>query len=346
MRAAEPARGRNSAAPRQRLCILLAMLTVASVAQARGAPAGRKLEEARTLFRAERYEEACPRFEEVTRARPTDGAAWADLGLCELRRGRREASIRASLRAVREGDERVRSSAYYNLWVVGERLAVPTQTPSCMDVEAPAELACTRRARLCTYAVEDGGNGGGKHYTGVWLTDAAAPLAPPDSDEDGSRPDRVAVLLSASLWISSKRCDFNGAFRPPVFDRVLARCQAASPRGEHCVLRVRGALMEAVLPGTSIPGQQLFPLTDAEKQQARVASRQCLRELAVEERENSGNYCHLLVVDPCRRRVGVACDVRARRRLDWRFQQEPPTSPQEQIRVEEHSWQPSEQLTP
>jgi hypothetical protein len=40
---------------------------------------------------------------------------WADLGLCELKRGRRQPSVHASLLAVRWGDEKVRKNAYFNL---------------------------------------------------------------------------------------------------------------------------------------------------------------------------------------------------------------------------------------
>jgi tetratricopeptide (TPR) repeat protein len=331
MSATAPSRGLRGATSGWRRCVLWAALCVATVAQAQSTP----LEEARRLYRAGRYDEACPRFEAVTRARPGDGAAWADLGLCELRRGRREASLRASLRAVREGDERVRASAYHNLSLAGQRVPVPTAAGVCVDVEAPAELACSQRARVCTHEVSEDGSGGGIRYRGVWLTGADNLAAPPENEDD-SRVDGVAVSLSASMWISSKRCDFAWSFRPPVLERVAARCRAASSEDADCDRRARLALSEALAPTGE--GAPTFPVTDGEKEEARVASRQCLRELAEEERQGSGTYCHLVAVDPCRRRVGVACDARARWRLDWRFQQDSATPPYEKLRVEELTW--------
>jgi hypothetical protein len=342
MRATAPG-GRGTFIPG---CVLLAALSVATVAQARGTPAEGALEKARGLYRAARYAEACPLFEEVTRARPGDGSAWADLGLCELRRGQREASIRASLRAVREGDERVRASAYHNLSLAGHRVSVPTMSGACVEVDAPTELACARRARLCTHHVSDGGNGGGTDLSGVWLTDADNPEGPPRAVDEGSRVDGVAVLLSANMWISTKACDFAWSFSPAVFERVLARCRSSSTDDADCERRARVALSKAVSPAALEEGTQSFALTDREQQEARAASRQCLAKLNEEMKQGSGNYCHLVVVDPCRRRVGVACDARAQWRLDWGFQQEQPNPPRERLRVEELTWQPWAQDLP
>ena len=341
-----PGQTHHHSVSRFRHCVLLAALSVAVVAQARGAPAPRTLEEARALYRAGRYAEACPRFEEVTRAQPDNGAAWADLGLCELRRGQREASIRASLRAVREGDENVRVSAYRNLSTAGHRVAVPTGTDSCLDVEAPAEFACPRRARFCAHPISDEGNGGGKVYLGVWLTDTDNPEPPPKGLDD-TRSDGVAVFLSASLWVSTKACDFSWSLSPPVFQRVLARCQASSGDEADCERRARMALAEAVSPGTPREdGAQPFPITASEQQEARAASRRCLRKLDEEMKQGSGSYCHLVAVDPCQRRVGVACDTREQWRLDWWFRDAQPKPPRERLRVEEHRWEPSMQDTP
>lgn len=39
------------------------------------------------LYRSGDYDRACPRFEAETRRRPQDGPAWADLALCEEKRG-------------------------------------------------------------------------------------------------------------------------------------------------------------------------------------------------------------------------------------------------------------------
>jgi hypothetical protein len=317
-------------------CVLLAALSVASVAH--GAPTERKQEEARALYRAGRYVEACPLFEQVTRARPEDGAAWADLGLCELRRGRREASIQASLHAVRVGEEQVRLNAYYNLSLAGHRIPMPTEQHSCQELEAPAALSCAQRARVCAASRpgDDSGNGGGTHYQGVWFTDASNPAPVPDALEVFREDDPEAgtlVDLSAWRWLSTKDCDVNWFFSPPAFERAIARCQRISSVKEDCKRRVQLSLAEGV--EAQEPG---FPLTDREKKEIREASRQCGQALRERMREGSGTLCHIVSVDPCRRRAGVACDAR----VEWRIihRDERPTPPRKRLRVEEAAWGP------
>lgn len=327
---------------RPRLCVLLATLGVATVAQA--STAQRKLEQARMLYRAGNYSQACPLFEEVTRARPEDGAAWADLGLCELRRGRREASIEASLRAVRHGDERARASAYHNLSLARHHIEVPSAAGSCLELEAPAGLACTRRARLCRHWYYEGGNGGGTHYVGAWVTDADNPEPLPEdpmSAVDGSRPDGTAVLLSASLWISSKGCAPEWSFSHPAFERAVARCRQSSPETVDCEREVRLAMApepDAVQPG--------FPLTDRERKAIREASRQCWRALEAQMEEGSGTWGHIVSVDPCRRRVGVVYDVQTRQRLGPPGEEGQPSPRGKRLQVEESTWEPWKTETP
>jgi hypothetical protein len=177
------------------------------------------------------------------------------------------------------------------------------------------------------------GMGGGTDLSGAWVTDTDNPAPPPEShDED--RVDGTAVLLSARMWISSVRCDLNGAFRPSALDRALARCEASSPQGEDCWDRIRASLVEGWKERV-----QPFPLTAREKQAVREATQQCRRELEAEERAGTGTYCHIVSVDPCRRRVGVACDARAQRRLTGDTEHE--VSPSRKgLFVEEHTWEP------
>jgi Flp pilus assembly protein TadD len=72
------------------------------------------------LFKQTRYDEACSLLAQAAAQTPTNGAIWGDLGLCEFKRGNTAASIHASLLAVRHGDERVRKSAYFNLYLAGD----------------------------------------------------------------------------------------------------------------------------------------------------------------------------------------------------------------------------------
>jgi Flp pilus assembly protein TadD len=73
------------------------------------------------------FDKACPLFAQVTQRQPRNGAAWADLSLCELRRGRKDEALAASWRAVRLGDEKARRHAYFNLAQLGVRLPLPSQ---------------------------------------------------------------------------------------------------------------------------------------------------------------------------------------------------------------------------
>lgn len=105
-------------------------------------------------FRARDYSRACPLLLKAAEAAATNGAIWADLGLCELKRGKKEESIHASNLAVRYGDEKVRRSAYFNLGLAGVNL-VPqgvARDGGCVPLEPPRELACTRRVTACGHS--------------------------------------------------------------------------------------------------------------------------------------------------------------------------------------------------
>jgi hypothetical protein len=69
--------------------------------------------EALKLFKAGRFDVSCPMYEAIAGAKATDGAAWADLGLCEFRRGRHaESARRATLLALRYGDAAFRAPEF------------------------------------------------------------------------------------------------------------------------------------------------------------------------------------------------------------------------------------------
>lgn len=118
-------------------------------------------------FRKKDYARACPLFAEAARAEPENGAIWADLGLCELRRGRKAASVRASLRAVVHGDERTRSNAYFNLGLAGVALPFPARG-RCTIWQAPEALTCPQRVEACHL------DGPGHGHKGLGSTSYAA----------------------------------------------------------------------------------------------------------------------------------------------------------------------------
>jgi hypothetical protein len=70
------------------------------------------------LYRAKKYESACPLFEKVTTLAPQSGSAWADLGLCLGKLPNRGAAAVAANRkaiALSPGNARLRKAALYNL---------------------------------------------------------------------------------------------------------------------------------------------------------------------------------------------------------------------------------------
>jgi hypothetical protein len=133
------------------------------------------------LYRSGDYDRACPLFEVETRRRPRDGVAWADLALCEEKRGDRKKARRANMLAVRWGNERTRKNAYFNLWRMKEVVELPARhdaAPSgygpegprgCVALRAPPELACTGEVHACVYGTFGLGGRGAGHNTYVKL---------------------------------------------------------------------------------------------------------------------------------------------------------------------------------
>jgi hypothetical protein len=99
------------------------------------------------LYKQSKFAAACPLLAEAATTAAENGAIWADLGSCELKRGDKAASIHASLLAARFGDERVRKNAYFNLHLAGYEAGV---SGACGALAVPAELACSVPAFACT----------------------------------------------------------------------------------------------------------------------------------------------------------------------------------------------------
>ncbi|MGC4118658.1 MAG: hypothetical protein QM765_29690 [Myxococcales bacterium] len=129
------------------------LLLLAGLAAAPTAPKPDALK----LFRAGKYDEACPLFRKVAEAKPTNGAAWSDLGLCEFKRGHREEGRAATLRAIRFGDATTRAHAAYN-WAtyIGVHDIKGTW---CEPPKAEPLLGCERTAHVCQTQSDVGGGG-------------------------------------------------------------------------------------------------------------------------------------------------------------------------------------------
>lgn len=80
------------------------------------------------LFREGKLAEACPLFEEATRAHPRDAKAWNDLALCTIKLGKADPAAARRLPALSEsipnaiayGDGQQRLAAYFNWSLVEE----------------------------------------------------------------------------------------------------------------------------------------------------------------------------------------------------------------------------------
>lgn len=130
------------------------------------------------LYRSGDYERACPLFEAQTRRRLQDGAAWADLSLCEEKRGNREKARHANMLAIRWGNEQTRKNAYFNLWRMKAGVELTpfyafghdADSPrACLALRAAPELECTAEVRACPYGRRGLGARGSGHNIYVKL---------------------------------------------------------------------------------------------------------------------------------------------------------------------------------
>ncbi len=157
--------------PWQTLVVLLGMSLATEVSA----------QSALQLYRSGDYDRACPRFEAVTRRRPQDGAAWADLAMCEERRGKRKKARRANMLAVRWGNEQTRKNAYLSLWRMNEGVKLPSLPDAaspkpgaegpqgCLALRPAPELGCTDEVRACVYGSRGLGARGAGHNIYVKL---------------------------------------------------------------------------------------------------------------------------------------------------------------------------------
>jgi len=121
---------------------------------------------------------ACALFEAQTRRQPQDGAAWAELALCEEKRGKREKARHANMLAIRWGNEQTRKNAYFNLWRMKEGVDLSpfdslresaNGSRKCLALRAASELACTAEVRACAYGRRGLGARGAGHNIYVRL---------------------------------------------------------------------------------------------------------------------------------------------------------------------------------
>jgi len=161
-----------------------------------GAPPAADSPQAAALaaFKRKDYARACPLFAEAARAQPENGAVWADLGLCELKRGRKAESVRASLRAVLKG--RTRTNAYFNLGQAG--VALPFPPPGrCTAWKAPDELGCPQRVEACHVSLQGFGYKGQGRNSFALLGRCGEGCPRPSVPENPTLPLKDVPMLAA-----------------------------------------------------------------------------------------------------------------------------------------------------
>lgn len=139
-------------------------------------PASDLRAEATRLYRAKKYAQACPKFEQAAALAQSDGAIWADLGLCLQKLGKTDAAAEANQRAIASGDARTRQNAYFNLVSLGK--VVPLPVPGKCATVPSTTPDCRAPLSACTYRWERGSASGTGVRIGVSLEDAKAPPGP------------------------------------------------------------------------------------------------------------------------------------------------------------------------
>lgn len=156
--------------------------------------------EALRLYKLGEYAQACPLFRAAAGARGTNGALWGDLGLRELRWGHQDASVKATLLAVRHGDSTVRAAAYHNLGLASFRVKLPIE--GCETLASTDSERCT----IPMYACVRAWRGSGTVYRGfgafaAFSTDEQTARQTydgmPDLDLDVTDARNVALELEA-----------------------------------------------------------------------------------------------------------------------------------------------------
>jgi hypothetical protein len=265
------------------------------------------------LYKQSKFAAACPLLAEAAAAAAENGAIWADLGLCELKRGDNAASIHASLLAARFGDERVRKNAYFNLYLAGYGLDVDGE---CGALAATAELACSAPAFACTgdwtaYGTRSGTNG----TVAIFDTTEEDVRARRDDIAGPSESGPGEVALSESQLCFDTWCQLNGwrceeskqvsrradtCFQEalgPVPANLCSQDGTACETFQRCHQQACAAAEDAI-NGTS--GAKPWPAVVREHDE-KMAN--CYSNCV----EGSTLSCTVVVVDPCQNRIGYVC---------------------------------------
>lgn len=266
------------------------------------------------LFKQSKFRAACALLSQAAAAAPDNGAIWADLGLCELKRGDKASSIHASLLATRSDDERVRKNAYFNLYLAGHELDLPAE---CGALVGAPELACQAPAFACStewraYGSAEGNDGSVAVFAAT-ARDAEA-LRDDVATSDGAGGAGQVPLSEQHVcfpgWchMHAWSCEQSAVvaraamacFRKATGSSSKDPCGSPGPACEtleSCRTDACSAAEDTVA-GTA--DAKPWPALEREfdEKQGRCAS-QCA--------EGETFSCSVVVVDPCRNRIGYVC---------------------------------------
>ncbi|NBD14088.1 tetratricopeptide repeat protein [Corallococcus silvisoli] len=260
-------------------------------------------------FREKDFARACPLLRKAAEADRIRGAIWADLGLCELKRGKKTESIHASNLAVRYGDEKVRKSAYFNLGLAGVNLAPQgvTSDGSCAPIEVPKELACGQRIAACGHKLElPGYTYHEEQSAGLVVLSCAEGTCPArlDCAQQGDLPcSNLSIALDSEETLRGMGAtpDWTCEDSEVVSTRTL---ECASKKGANEQTCARKACEEATRWRESPAPRKAWPeLEDEIDSWASVNECKSCAEFTTRTR------CTVVSIDPCTGRYGAVCTV-------------------------------------
>lgn len=284
-------------------------------------------ERAVRLYQQGEFDEACALYERLVAEARTDGARWADLGLCEYRRGHTDAGHRASLLAVRYGDEATRKHAYFNLHAAGHRVHLPEQKPgggtSCELLQFAAPFACETKLWACIVPWTQYGSGGGTAGTAVIFGSKPEDMEYWKALMPFERPQAASAAGAVQLsWEEEKLCGF---CETHAWD--CARSAIVTPKVEQCFQRRAGTRREfdPSMCFRRTPAEarlcdaymkchdELCKQAQASYEQGRPSWPEAAAEIARAHQAcadcglQRSRTCEVIAVDPCAGRIGYAC---------------------------------------
>lgn len=298
--------------------VWLAVVLVSAVSHA-GTPDAKA--RALRLYQQKHYDEACPLFEAMAKEAKTDGAAWADLGLCEAKRGNPEVANRASLLAVRYGDEATRKAAYFNLFKAGHRVALPEAKErdalTCATLPTAPVFECAKSLWACTWQWFQYGTGAGSEGASAifgFSEEERAELMQVDPSDHTALMDRERVTVSSEEEILCGYCVAHA------WDCLNSKVVNAS--ADECYRKLTGRKPTTDLCGggaDSAACHDYMACFDAQCAKAKDAAGEpsiwpkAAAEIAREMKKcddcgiQSTTNCVVVAVDPCAGRVGYVC---------------------------------------